>query len=186
MTIEMPRSRDEILAALDRVHAESARYWTSFSTPTFFAPIESAWSPADNIRHLNKSIRAVTRGLQKRRFVLRLLFGRPQEASRPYDQLRDDYHRALEQGGQAGTFAPTLRGFPANAEAERARILRAHAANVCDIDDAARAWPDALLDQYRLPHPLLGKLTIREMLFLTLYHSQHHVDVVRRRLAQKH
>ena len=30
------------------------------------------------------------------------------------------------------------------------------------------------LDRYILPHPLLGKLTIREMLFFTVYHVQHH------------
>ena len=30
------------------------------------------------------------------------------------------------------------------------------------------------LDNYILPHPLLGKLTIREMLFFTIYHVQHH------------
>jgi hypothetical protein len=25
-----------------------------------------------------------------------------------------------------------------------------------------------------LPHPLLGKLTIREMLYFTVYHGEHH------------
>jgi hypothetical protein len=31
---------------------------------------------------------------------------------------------------------------------------------------------------YRLPHPLLGKLTVREMLFFTVYHNAHHLDQV--------
>jgi hypothetical protein len=35
-----------------------------------------------------------------------------------------------------------------------------------------------------LPHPLLGKLTVREMLFFTLYHQRHHVAVVERRIAE--
>ena len=29
-------------------------------------------------------------------------------------------------------------------------------------------------DQYILPHPLMGKLTLREMLYFTIYHVQHH------------
>ena len=30
------------------------------------------------------------------------------------------------------------------------------------------------LDHYLLPHPLLGKITLREMLFFSAYHIQHH------------
>jgi hypothetical protein len=32
-----------------------------------------------------------------------------------------------------------------------------------------------------MPHPLLGKLTVREMLLFTLYHNLHHVQNVARR-----
>jgi uncharacterized damage-inducible protein DinB len=39
------------------------------------------------------------------------------------------------------------------------------------------------LDRLRLPHPALGKLTVREMLFFTIYHNIHHVENVVRRLS---
>lgn len=34
------------------------------------------------------------------------------------------------------------------------------------------------LDNYILPHPLLGKLTMREMLYFTAYHVTHHHKIV--------
>ena len=34
------------------------------------------------------------------------------------------------------------------------------------------------LDSHILPHPLLGKLTFREMLYFTIYHVQHHQDLM--------
>jgi hypothetical protein len=46
-----------------------------------------------------------------------------------------------------------------------------------------RRWPEAKLDAIQLPHPLLGNLTVREMLFFTLFHQSHHMDVIRRRLT---
>jgi len=52
-----------------------------------------------------------------------------------------------------------------------------------DLLAALRNWQDENLDEYLLPHPLLGKLTIREMLFFTLYHDQHHVNNVRQLLG---
>jgi len=41
------------------------------------------------------------------------------------------------------------------------------------------------LDKLILPHPLLGKLTLREMMYFTIYHVQHHQRIVERNLAAK-
>jgi len=38
------------------------------------------------------------------------------------------------------------------------------------------------LDRYILPHLLLGKLTLREMLFFTIYHIEHHEKLIKRNL----
>ena len=37
-------------------------------------------------------------------------------------------------------------------------------------------WSDSDLDKYLLPHPLLGKMTIRELLLWTTYHNYHHLN----------
>jgi hypothetical protein len=34
------------------------------------------------------------------------------------------------------------------------------------------------LDRYILPHPILGKLTLREMLYFTIYHVKHHEKLI--------
>jgi len=39
------------------------------------------------------------------------------------------------------------------------------------------------LDRVMLPHPLLGKLTLREMLFFTIYHVEHHLGILRQGLG---
>ena len=178
-----PWTRDDVVRGLARVHAESRAYWQSFAPDAFLAPLGDAWSPADNVRHLTKSVRPVAMALRIPRLVLRLRFGRPKAASRTYTRLRDDYHARLAAGGQAGSFAPKPLPAEADAEAARTRILAQHAEAVAALTDACARWTEAALDRYQLPHPLLGNLTVREMLFFTLYHNQHHVDVVRRRVA---
>jgi uncharacterized damage-inducible protein DinB len=35
------------------------------------------------------------------------------------------------------------------------------------------------LDYYVLPHPLIGKLTLREILFFCFYHVQHHHKITK-------
>jgi hypothetical protein len=178
-----PFGAAEIIAALKAVHAESERYWDSMSTPTFLAPIGRSWSPADNVRHLTKSMRAVTTGLRLPRWMLWLAFRRATRSSRDYETMREVYRTRLAKGADAGRFAPEQRGVPADAEAERRRIMEYHRVAVDEMARQVSRWPDGALDRRQLPHPLLGALTVREMLLFTLYHNRHHFEGVQRRLG---
>lgn len=178
-------SKEAIRDALHALHAESVAYWASFGTTEFLAALGEAWSPAENVRHLTKSMRAVTRGLQLPTFVVRLSFGGAAGESRSYAEIRDLYRRALTPGVTAGGFAPDPREAPTDPAAERARIMEYHATAVREFGASLDRWSERQLDRCRLPHPLLGPLTVREMLFFTLYHNRHHVDGVKRRVAAR-
>jgi hypothetical protein len=173
----------EIAAALRALHADSVRFWAAFSTADFLAPLGSAWSPAENVRHLTKSMRAVSAGLRIPRVVLWLRFGGGSGRSRTYMEVRESYRQRLSLGASAGRFAPEARRTAGDADAERARIMERHAAAVEEMAGIIPTWPEAALDRRRLPHPLLGPLTVREMLLFTLYHNRHHIDGVAKRLA---
>jgi DinB family protein len=184
LSVDPPATRPEIVAELNRLHEESTRYWRAFPTDAFFRPFGAAWSPADNVRHLTKSIRAVARALSLPRLFALVAFGPAFRPSRPYAEVVETYRAALAAGGRAGRFAPAPRTPPADLEEWREEIMRHR-------EEAARAlvrglerWSERALDRCRLPHPLLGKLTVREMLFFTLYHNLHHVHVVERRKSE--
>lgn len=184
MLAKDPRTGPEIRAALAAVHGASARFWEEMSTADFMARIGVAWSPAENVRHLTKSMRAVTKGLRMPRFVLLLAFGRAARPSRGYIEVREAYRARLARGADAGRFAPEVRPAPTDPAAERAQVMRYHATALAEMDAALARWPEQALDRRQLPHPLLGPLTVREMLFFTVYHNQHHVENVRRRLRE--
>jgi len=172
-------SRDEILEALDRVQGESAAYWSAFSDRDFFAKIGEAWSPAENVRHLAKSIRPVTKALRLPRLVLWVMFGAPRRESVTEDALRERYLGKLAGGADAGRFAPS-----SSTVLDRAQVLALQADANRDLRAAIERWSDAALDRRQLPHPILGKLTVREMLFFTIYHQRHHMAAAERRRAE--
>ena len=173
-------NREEMLRKLDDVQAESAAYWRSFDTPAFFAKLGEGWSPAENVRHLVKSIRPVTKALGVPRLFLRLKFGKPRRASVGFEELRERYQGLLDAGGKAGRFAPSPRE-QGDLESWRKEILQQHAEANRALRAAIARWPEAAFDEYQLPHPLLGNLTVREMLYFTLYHQLHHINVVKRK-----
>jgi hypothetical protein len=176
----IPRTGAEIIAALQEVHRESVAYWATLSDAEFFAPIGTAWSPAENVRHLSKSMRAVQQGMRLPPFLVRLIFGRARGDARDYETIRTVYRERLAKGASAGRFAPSPKSPAADAASERRRIMRAHEASVDALIARIAQWSEADMDALALPHPLLGPLSVREMVLFTVYHNTHHVQNVQR------
>ncbi|HET6327551.1 MAG TPA: DinB family protein [Planctomycetaceae bacterium] len=174
--------RNALLADLRKLHEASSTFWEGFSTTEFFTAVGSGWTPAGNVRHLNKAIQPLTRALRLPRFVLRVLFGKPRNPSRTYASLRDKYLATLKQGAGAGSFAPEPSQAHKNDADQRSRLMSKRGELSQQLWSAVGSWREEDLDRYLLPHPLLGKLTIREMLFFTLYHNYHHVQSLATRL----
>jgi uncharacterized damage-inducible protein DinB len=120
------------------------------------------------------------------RALLLLRFGPSFAASRSYEAIRETYRATLAAGGRAsGVYVPPLQELSADEiERHRADLLARWARANARLRDALTGWGERSLERIRLPHPLLGKLTTREMLFFTLYHNQHHVDAAKRRLPR--
>lgn len=173
--------------AIDRLSdAESsvALFFKSLAPEEFTLRVGSAWTPAEHLSHLNTAVSAVARGFAISPWILRIRFGRPRHESRTYPQIRDVYRTKLAGGAVArGGFIPSPENLtPENCE-ERRTVLLARWHRVNDrLFQALRNWSDADLDRVQLPHPLLGKLTAREMLYFTSYHAYHHIAAAKGRL----
>ncbi len=181
-----PSSREDILQALAGVEAEVAAFFASLSPDEFVLRVGDAWTPAEHLAHLNVSVSAVARGVSMPRALLLLRFGPSFAASRSYEAIRETYRATLAAGGRAsGVYLPSRQELSIDEiERHRADLLARWARANARLRDALAGWGERGLERIRLPHPLLGKLTTREMLFFTLYHNQHHVDAAKRRLPR--
>lgn len=182
IVIRPPSSREELVAELVRVGAETVQFWKRFEPDEFFRPIGEAWSPCDNVRHLTRSVTPVAQALRVPRVVLALLFGRAAGPSRSYEAIETTYRQALAGGGRAsGRFVPQPLVVPSDPVAVQRKIVAHLEAANAALVSRIPSWSETALDRYRLPHPLLGRLTVREMLFFTLFHGLHHTRNVARR-----
>jgi DinB superfamily len=178
-----PVSLREIISALESVHEMSAEFWSQFSVYDFFAPIGVHWSFAEHVRHLTKSMTPLLPGLKLPKLALRAAFGSPTRDAMSYGAVTAAYDKALADGGTAGRFTPSAESAGGTAERLNA-ILDNHSEAVRSLTTSLAKWTDAQLDAYRLPHPLLGKLSVREMMFFTVHHNEHHVLVAQRRAGE--
>lgn len=183
--LETDTSRGALLVALEAAERDVAVFLDALAPAVFVARPGDAWSPAEHLEHLVTAVNAVARGLALPRWLLRLRFGRSRARSRGYVQLRDDYRAVLAAGGRAtGRYVPAAKEGATEEPAVRRTLLLArwYRANQ-RLRDVLGKWSERDLDRIVLPHPLLGRLTAREMVLFTIYHAPHHVAAMRRRLT---
>ena len=121
----------------------------------YFASYGDKWSVSENTRHLMLAISPIILAFSLPKFLLRLFFGKPNRNSRSFDELLAKYIGKLEAGGKAS------KPYVPNTQISK-----------------MERWKDVDLDGYLLPHPLLGKITLREMLYFTTFHIQHHQQTI--------
>lgn len=185
LVVRPPATREEIVAELARLGAEVERIAASFDTRAFFAAQHEdgsvRWSPAEQVRHLTRSTYPLARAFLMPRFALLLRFGVTFRRPGSYAELSARYEKLLESRPQAGRFAPSPDD--ARDDARRAEVMARFRDAISRLSAAVETWPERALDRYRLPHPLLGRLSAREMLWFTVFHTAHHGGQMARRAA---
>lgn len=168
--------RTEIARHLLTNYDDFARLLGSLTEAEYRAAPEGKWSNGQHLDHLVRSVGPANLALGLPSFLLRLLFGTANRPSRPYAGLVEKYQAKLAAGGRAsGRFVP-----PPAEWMRRERLLQSLDHQVKRLAEKTCRLSEDQLDTLLLPHPLLGKLTLREMLYFTIYHAEHHRMAVER------
>ena len=141
-----------------------------------------AWSPLDDLRHLVRVNAALVKGLGYPGPVLRLRFGRPARAAWSYERLAVLYDALLTTGVKSPTPFEPRSGAVTDREAYRDRALEQWRSVNEELLERVGSLTERRADRSALPHPGLGLLSLREMLYFTIHHDLHHLEVAKRRV----
>jgi DinB superfamily len=166
----------EIITALKTNVDLFNQHIASLNKEKFESAPEGKWSAGQNLEHLYRSIKPLNLAYALPGFILKLMFGKTNRPSKTFDELVTKYKNKLAAGGRAsGRFIPPPVLF-----ADKEALLKKYTHQKEKLIQKINGWSEEKLDQYILPHPLLGKLTLREMLYFTIYHNTHHIEILQR------
>ena len=133
---------------------------------------ENKWSAGQQLEHIIKSVKPVEMAFGLPAFVLKRKFGLANRPSKSYDDLVTKYKNTLNTKSDfkmPNEFAPNEASF-----SKRKKELEKLDQSVQKLCTRVNTFSEEELDKFVLPHPLMGKVTLREMLYFTAYHVQHH------------
>lgn len=170
----------EIFSELQVKHTSFIDYVNSLDETSFNFSHNEKWTAGQQLAHIDLSLKPLAKVLFFPKFILKRKFGRANRESKSYQALKEKYVMKLQGGGTANTaFRPEAIKVD-----QRKKIIEDIERSLERIYRRAGRYSEADLDFYILPHPLLGKLTIREMLYFTIYHVQHHEEITKRNLTE--
>jgi hypothetical protein len=150
----------------------------SLDEQSFCKTVGEKWTAGQQADHIHKAVSPVNMAFRLPLIVPKWLFGKANRPSKTYQALVEKYKLKLSEGGKAsGKFVPPI--IPFSKKDQLVKQLQKDASILCSL---TLKKSEEQLDTFILPHPLLGKLTFREMLYFTAYHVQHHHQLVKQML----
>ncbi len=135
------------------------------------------WSAGQQLDHLVRSVRPLNIAFSLPAFFFSLLYGKANRQPLGYDALKEEYYSRLSARGKASSrYIPPVIPFE-----QKVNKIGKYRLEKIKLLKRLDAMNDSTLDRILLPHPLIGKITAREMMFFTIFHTEHHFQSIQNR-----
>ncbi len=162
-------------------YQDFAAYIFSLSDTDFMFAANGKWTAGQQFDHIYRSVSPLALGLKLPKFLLKMLWGKANRPSKDYDALVKKYQGKLESGGKA-----TAQFIPKNILLKDRNVLKKKVLRAIEvICKSLNRYTEEELDTFIAPHPLLGKITLREMMYFTIYHVEHHHKLTIKHLVKQ-
>ena len=164
--------KNELIAATNEI----ANICNEVNDAKFYENIISdKWSIAENLDHLSISSKATVKALGLSKPMLES-FGSLQRPCMTSDELLSTYKSILAKSA----VAPSKFFSAKESLGSKAEMLTAWQSIMDRLVARMEYWSEEDLDKYCIYHPAIGNITIRELLFFTVFHTRHHYNAIER------
>lgn len=165
--------KKELIVGLHRNYTSFCNYVASLSDDAYTFATPEKWSAELQLKHLILSVKPLVHVYGLETSVIKEKFGVTSEQPRSYENIKALYFQQLKKGGKApDRFAPDHQPIP------KAELLQELQNLVQQLSTLIEKFSEAALDTLCVPHPLLGNLSFREMLYNADYHAEHHQQLI--------
>jgi hypothetical protein len=171
-SIKKKMKKEKLLSALQSEFENiEKRLAASADTAYFKQPQPEKWSEAQVTQHLINSVRGIATSLKDPSVLAQ--FGEANRPSLDYDNIQYNY--------KTGLAARQAQGMPyrhLDVPESKEELLDNFRSINQKLLERVALLSEHQLDTLQLPHPLLGLMTMREMLLFTAIHTKHHFELL--------
>lgn len=165
-------TKKDLIRLLLKKHEVFIAKIDSLAEEDFIKSLHGKWTAGQQLEHILKSVKAVLKAFELPKAVLEEKFGTTKRKNSSYTEVVSDYLVVLQNNPNyilpekfaPDKIAPQDKGTKLNELQYLTEKLVGH----------IKSYDDEDLERQILPHPVMGKLTLKEILYFTAYHLEHH------------
>jgi hypothetical protein len=163
-------NKQEISSLLSTTYTSFVNYIGSLTEEEYLYHHKEKWSAGQQLAHIVLCVKPIVMVFSMDKTAIEQRFGKTERTNIEYNALEEIYLQKLKEGGKAPE-----RFLPETISFEQKKTLSQELIEMInELNTKINSFGDAELDTLLIPHPLLGSLTLREMLYSAIYHVKHH------------
>ena len=137
-------------------------------------PRGDKWSIAQLVHHMILTTASVGSMLKYSPEMIKMRFGLPEHPFRNYEEAMQHIKSFFEKPAKA----PEKYSPKSDAKLDRASLKNDWNSIFPKFEERLSKWNEEDLDKYVVPHPLMEKITIREHLYVAIFHIDLHLGQI--------
>ncbi|MFY9309171.1 MAG: DinB family protein [Bacteroidia bacterium] len=174
-------TKSEITELLNENYNSFIYYLNGLTIEDYSFSHEYKWSAGQQLAHIVLCVKPIVQVFGMDTQTIKQNFGLSNGISRSYETLLDEYLKKLKEGGKAPE-----RYVPEPLIDSKGILIEALTDMLKSLCLKINSFTEEELDILSIPHPLLGKLTLREMLYNVIYHVEHHHQLTEQNIQRKY
>ena len=164
--------KQAIASLIDDSHQKLIDFYKGQDDDSWEMGPEGKWTSGQHALHLLQTLKAINMALSMPKFFLKMRFGKNNREVRGYETVANRYNERLE-ANKGVTYGPSENMKIPKIRDKEYYLSRLQTESK-KLQYKTNHWKDRHLDGLVLPHPLMGKMPVRELLMWTSYHTNHH------------
>ena len=169
--------KEHIATLLEEKHQNLFNWLEQHDIQSWEVGPKGKWTTGQHTKHLLESIKPLNMALSLPKFILNFKFGKANRPVRDYDAIVNRYLERLKD--VKGIVSPYSKSNKVPKVQDKNYFINRLKVENKKLQHKAKKWSDKDLDTYILPHPLMGRMPIRELLMWTAYHVEHHTQTLK-------
>jgi len=169
--------KEAIIEKLETVHNNLYQWLETHDEEKWTSGPDDKWTTGQHALHLLQSIKALNTAMSLPKVLLKFKFGKSNRNVRDFNTVVNRYNQRLAEVNGA-TYGPSQKMKVPTIKDKNYIIDRLIAENK-KLQYKTTKWSDKQLDNYILPHPLMGKMPVREIVMWTAHHVDHHLNTLK-------
>ena len=174
--------KDDIADLIDAKHSEFITWLQNQTDESWTLGPEGKWTTGQQALHLLQCIIPLNNALSMPKFLLRFKYGKTNRPGRSYEDVIKRYNERLKDA--KGTTFKGSQNMKIPKLEDKQYLLNRLQTEAKKLQYKTRRINDVNLDTVVLPHPLMGKMPVREIIMWTAYHVEQHLETLRNHYSE--